>query len=162
MVSKTTVLYGRYDLTVDKKNRLVVPAAVRRALDVERDGEAFFIVIGVNHKIWLYPEHGYEAMVSKLASQMSPDEDKLAFNQMYFSMANREGWDEQGRMLIPETSRRRTNLGTEITMIGVLDHLELWNRPDWEARQEYLISRSAELAAKQREAEENKSRFEKN
>jgi MraZ protein len=157
MVSKTTVLYGQYDLTVDKKNRLVIPAEVRRALDAERDGEAFFVVIGVNHKIWLYPERGYETLVSKLASQMSPGEDKLAFNQMHFSMANRVEWDEQGRMLIPETGRRRTDLSTEITMIGVLDHLELWNRKDWESRQEYLISRSAELATKQRETEETKT-----
>ena len=65
-------------------------------------------------------------------------------------------------MLIPEPARRRTKLGQDIAMIGVLDHLELWNRNDWEARQEYLISRSAELAAKQREAEEMKGRFEQN
>jgi len=101
-------------------------------------------------------------MVSKLASQMSPGEDKLAFNQMYFSMANKESWDKQGRMLIPEAARRRTQLTQEITMIGVLDHAELWNRKDWEARQEYLISQSAELAAKQRESEEKNAMVKQN
>jgi MraZ protein len=154
MISKTTVLYGTYELTIDEKNRLVLPAEVRRALDPERDGESFFIVVGINHKAWLYPERGYEAMVSKLASQLAPGEDRLAFDQMYFSMANKEDWDKQGRMLIPEATRRRTQLNREITMIGARDHLELWNRQDWEARQEYLISKSAELAARQREAEE--------
>jgi len=39
-------------------------------------------------------------------------------------------------------------------MIGVLDHLELWNREDWLQRQEYLYSKSAELAARQRESEQ--------
>jgi MraZ protein len=155
MVSKTTVLYGQYPLTIDEKYRIVLPAEVRRSLDPERDGEAFFIVIGINHKPWLYPERGYESLVSKLASKMSPGEDMLAFNQMHFSMASRVEWDKQGRMLIPELSRRRTELGREISMIGAFDHLELWNRNEWEARQEYLISRSAELAASQRENEEN-------
>jgi MraZ protein len=162
MGTKATVLYGQYDLTIDEKNRLLIPAEVRRSLDPERDGEAFFVVIGVNHKAWLYPERGYEALVSRLASEMSPGEDKLAFNQMHFSMANRVEWDKQGRMLIPETSRRRTELSRDVTMIGVLDHLELWNREDWVQRQEYLYSRSAELAAKQRESEERRKPPEKN
>ena len=77
-------------------------------------------------------------------------------------MASRVEWDKQGRMLVPESSRRRTQLNREISMIGVQDHLELWNRSDWEARQEYLYSRSAELAEKQREAEEQSKRAEQN
>jgi len=154
MGSTATVLFGQYDLMIDEKNRVLIPAEVRRSLDPQRDGEAFFVVVGVNHKLWLYPERGYESMVSRLATQLSPEEDTLAFNQMHFSMANRVEWDKQGRMLIPEISRRRTELGREITMIGVRDHLELWNRTDWEQRQNYLFAKSAELASKQRETEE--------
>jgi DNA-binding transcriptional regulator/RsmH inhibitor MraZ len=43
---RTTVLYGEFELAIDEKNRLLVPAEVRRALDPERDGEAFFITAG--------------------------------------------------------------------------------------------------------------------
>jgi MraZ protein len=98
-------------------------------------------VIGVNRQPWLYPEYGYEALVSKLASEMSPGEDKLAFDQMNFSMASKVGWDAQGRMSIPESIRRRTELGREITMIGVRDHLELWQQARWESRREELYGR---------------------
>jgi len=154
MASKTLVLYGEYELTMDEKNRLVLPAEVRRALEPERDGEAFFVVIGVNQWPWLYPERGYEELVSRLANEMSPGEDKLAFEQLRFSMADKVNWDKQGRLNVPPQSRRRTPLGREITMIGVKDHLELWNRPDWEIRREYLFSKHTELANKQREAEQ--------
>jgi MraZ protein len=154
MVSKTTVLLGEYELTVDEKGRLLVPAEVRRSLDPERDGEAFVVVIGINGQPWLYPERGYESLVSTLASQLSPGEDRLAFDQMYFSMASREEWDKQGRLLVPPQTRRSTELGREITMIGVRDHLELWNRDGWESRKKYLVAQRVELAAKQREAEE--------
>jgi MraZ protein len=154
MVSKTTVLLGEYELTVDEKGRLLVPAEVRRALDPERDGEAFVIVIGINGQPWLYPERGYEALVSTLASQLSPGEDRLAFDQLYFSMASKEAWDKQGRLMIPTQARRTADLGRDIAMIGVRDHLELWNRQAWEVRKKYLIAQRAELAAKQREAEE--------
>ena len=76
MISKTTVLYGEYDITIDEKNRLLIPAEVRRSLDPERDGEAFFVIIGQNLRPWLYPERGYEQLVSKhmnvIASQRKP------------------------------------------------------------------------------------------
>ena len=153
MVSKTTVLYGEYDITIDEKNRLLIPAEVRRSLDPERDGEAFFVIIGWNRKTWMYPERGYEELVAKIASTMPPGEDKLAFEQIYFATANRVEWDKQGRLLVPESSRRRTNLNRDITMIGARDHLELWNKEDWEVRREELFARSAELAIKQHEAE---------
>ncbi len=154
MVSKTTVLLGEYELTIDEKGRLLIPAEVRRSLDPERDGEAFVIVIGINGQPWLYPERGYETLVSTLASQLSPGEDRLAFDQMYFSMASREEWDKQGRLMVPQQTRRSTELGRDVTIIGVRDHLELWNREAWDVRKKYLVAQRAELAAKQREAEE--------
>ena len=38
-------------------------------------------------------------------------------------------------MLLNEKAIRRGKLGTEVTMIGAGDHLEIWNRDQWE---EYL------------------------
>jgi MraZ protein len=157
MASKTLVLHGEYELVVDEKNRLVLPAAVRHALDPERDGEEFFVVIGENNWPWLFPERAYEEMVAKLANEMSPGEDKLAFEQLRFSMSEKVGFDKQGRLNVPPNCRKRTPLGREITMIGVRNHLELWNRADWEARREYLYKNYTALADKQREAEKREA-----
>jgi MraZ protein len=158
MASKTLVLYGEHPLTIDEKNRLVLPAAIRNALDTERDGEAFFVVIGVNKWPWLYPERGYEELVSRLATQMSPGEQTLAFEQLRFAMADKVSWDKQGRLNVPPQIRKRTNLGREVTVIGVKDHLELWNSAEWEVRREYLYSQAMELANLQRESEEKNRR----
>ena len=147
---RTTVLYGEYDLTIDEKNRLLIPADVRRCLDPEQDGDAFFITVGANRRPWLYPERRYEALVSRLESQLSPGEDMLAFDQMVFSMASRVEWDKQGRLLIVEKYRTRTGLNREVTLIGVRDHLELWNRDAWAARLDELDSRRTEIADRQR------------
>lgn len=153
MASKTLVLHGEHELVIDEKNRLVLPAAVRHSLDPERDGEEFFVVIGENKWPWLYPERAYEEMVAKLANEMSPGENKLAFEQLRFSMAEKVGYDKQGRLNVPPNCRKRTPLGREITMIGVRNHLELWNRADWEVRREYLYNNYTALADQQREAE---------
>jgi MraZ protein len=72
---------------------------------------------------------------------------------MFFSMASKVDWDKQGRILVPDKYRVRTNLSREVTLVGVRDHLELWNRPDWATRMAELESKRAEIAARQRQAQ---------
>src|SRR5690606_1411530 len=91
------VLYGEFELTIDDKNRMLIPSEVRRALVPERDGEALFLVFGTNRRPWLYPERQYEAMVARIQQELAPTEDALAFDQMHFAMASRLEWDKQGR-----------------------------------------------------------------
>jgi len=150
---RTTVLYGEYELAIDDKNRLSIPSEIRKSLDPERDGDKFFLVVGVNHRLWLYPDRAYETLVSKLASEMTPEDDFLDFDQMNFAMADRQKWDDQGRMQIPPKIVKRAALGKEVTLIGVRDHLELWNRADWEAHSQQLQARRAEIAKRARQAQ---------
>jgi MraZ protein len=148
------LLYGNYELSIDEKNRMLIPSDIRKAIDVESDGAAFFLVTGINRKLWLYPEKYYETLALKMQSEMAPEEDSLAFDQMNFSLASRVEWDGQGRILIPEKVLRRSGLGKEVTLIGARDHAELWNRADWDARMEELDRKRADIAvrAKQKQA----------
>lgn len=134
-------------MTVDDKSRLLVPADVRRAIPAEF-GEAFFLVIGTNRVPWLYAERYYEELVMQTPGDMTPGEDLLAFDQLHFAMASKLTPDKQGRILIPDKTLRRSAIGKEVTLIGARDHLELWNRADWEVRREELFNRSQEIAAR--------------
>ena len=151
------LLYGEYELTIDDKNRLLVPSEVRRSINPEADGEAFFLIVGVNRRPWLYPEKYYQELVSLTAPDITPGEDLLAFDQMNFAMASRLEWDKQGRILVPDKTLRRTGIGKEVTMIGARDHLELWNRQDWEARFEALLDKSSEIALRAKQARQKPS-----
>ena len=141
------VLFDEYELTIDDKNRLLIPAEVRRSILPEH-GEAFFVVMGVNRVPWFYPEKYYEELVMQAPADITPGEDLLAFDQMHFAMTTKVPWDKQGRVLIPDKTLRRAGLGKEVTLIGVRDHLELWNRADWEARRDELERRSTEVATR--------------
>ena len=140
------LLIGEYELGIDDKNRLSLPADIRKQINSDRDGDAFFLVLGRNGKPWLYPERYYEQMVFQEQPEITPEVEQLDFDHMNYALADKITWDSQGRMLIPEKTLRRTGLGKEVTMIGSRDHLELWNRADWEVRREELLSRRAEVA----------------
>ena len=145
------VLYGNYELTVDDKNRILVPSEVRKKLDPERDGEAFFLVTGRDGRLWLYPERHYELLVSRDPSELTPSEDTLAFDRLMLGLASRVEWDKQGRVLLPDKALKRAGIGKEVTLVGARDHLELWNRADWESEREQLEARRRDLVEKIRQ-----------
>jgi len=150
------VLYGEYELTIDDKNRLLVPAEVRRQLDPERDGDAFFLVLGIDGRPWLYPERYYEALVSRDPGELTPGDEALDYDRMNLGLASRIEWDKQGRVLIPDKTLKRAGIGKDVTLLGVRDHLELWDRSGWDAEREVLAKRRAEIALKAKQAREKK------
>jgi MraZ protein len=134
------ILHGEYEISIDDKNRFLIPAEIRKRMDPERDGVAFFLVIGPDRKPWIYTERFYESLVSEVPATMSPNLDRLAYDRRVFGTAAYMEPDKQGRVLIPEAMRRRTALDKEVTLVGVRDHLEIWNRPEWEAERERLFA----------------------
>ena len=140
------VLTGEFELNIDDKNRLLIPSEVRKSINQAEHGEGFFLVMGINRKPWLYSERYYENLVTAAPADLTPEQDLLAFDQLHFAMASRVEPDGQGRLLLPQKILRRAGIGKEVTLIGVRDHLEVWNRSDWDARIEELEKQAAEIA----------------
>ena len=149
---KYGLLYGSHELTIDEKNRLLIPSEIRKQLSPDGESEKLFLIVGVNRKIWAYAEQAYEALCERQISQLSPDEDELMFDQMNFASASRVEWDKQGRILIPDRTLKRTGTDKEVTLIGARDHLEVWNRSEWDAWETQLDQQRAEIAKKARQA----------
>jgi MraZ protein len=139
-------------LSIDDKNRLLIPSEIRRQLEPERDGDAFFVIVGTNRKLWFYSEKYYYELVSRQRTEAIPDLDLLSFDQSTFARASRVEWDKQGRVVVPDKTLKKTETNKEVTLIGVRDHLELWNRADWEAWEEELDRRQVEIALKAKQA----------
>lgn len=133
------LLTGEHELTIDEKNRLLVPSDIRRRLVPDRDGDAFYLVVGVNRKTWIYPEKYFEAL-TQAPPEPRPKEESLDWDQM-LALAHRQELDGQGRILIPDKLLKRTGTQREVTLIGARNHLELWNRPDWDVRREEIWQR---------------------
>ena len=99
---------------------MLVPSEIRKQINPGRDGDAFFLVPGVNGRPWLYAERYYEELVNRQRRELTPDEDQLAYDRMNLAMAFRLEWDKQGRILFPELSshadeqRIRRNLSIDV------------------------------------------------
>jgi MraZ protein len=140
--------YSTFYLKLDSKNRLFVPADVRRVIDPEVHGKAFFAVLGSNDKLWLYTEKYYESQGARIPKSTSPDKDMLEDIHAKFSLADRVEWDEQGRMVMPDEKLKDGKLQKDVALVGAVDHLELWNQADWAAYRLDLMKRRSEVEAR--------------
>jgi len=141
---------GEYEHTLDQKNRVSIPARFRQLLSPDSIGEKLYLILGANKKLWLYPDRYYEQLVDRHPAELIPDEKVLQFEQLTFGLARLLEFDNTGRVLIPEKMIRRAALGKEVVIIGVRDHLEIWNRGDWEEYVENGLSEYGETLTRAR------------
>jgi len=126
------LLTGEYQHVVDGKGRVLVSNKLRSQIDVDEHGSNFYLVLGANGVLCLYPEKYFEQIVLAVAPGATAPDEAVAFERISFALASKIELDSQGRLLIGEKLRRRAGLADDITLVGVRDHIELWNSEDWE------------------------------
>lgn len=130
------LLTGTYPRTLDDKKRLVFPKRVREQLN---EPERLFVTPGQDQCLWLYSQEGLERLAEKLDQAPATDAEVRVFRRLYFAQTEAVDVDRNGRILIPERLLQFAGLQHEVVLIGVRDHLELWDAERW---QQYL-SRNA-------------------
>ena len=115
---------GEYQHNIDAKGRLIFPIKLREAL-----GEHFVIFKGLDNCINVYSQEKWAAFEQQLAALPS----KARKVQRFFSANFECEPDAQGRILIPQTLREYAGLRKDVTVIGMIDHVEIWDSAAWKA-----------------------------
>ena len=115
---------GEYQHNIDAKGRLIFPIKLREAL-----GEHFVIFKGLDNYINVYSQEKWAAFEQQLAALPS----KARKVQRFFSANFECEPDAQGRILIPQTLREYAGLRKDVTVIGMIDHVEIWDSAAWKA-----------------------------
>jgi MraZ protein len=126
------LLTGEFEHTLDKKNRLFISNKLRNQIDVKEYGCDFYLALGPNGILCLYAEKYFQQLaLTGVPGSIAPDE-AVSFERLTFGRAVKLEIDRQGRLLLPEKIKKRANLGSELILVGVRDHIEIWNAGDWE------------------------------
>ena len=135
------LLTGEYQHVVDGKSRVLISNKLRNQIDADEHGTNFYLVLGANGILCLYPEKYFEQVVLAVAPRSTAPDEAVAFERISFALASKVELDGQGRLLLNERLRKRAGLKDQVTLVGVRDHIELWNRENWE---QYLADHMAQ------------------
>jgi MraZ protein len=135
------LLTGEYEHVIDDKSRVLVSNKLRNQIDADEHGSNFYLVLGVNGILCLYPEKYFERIALAIAPGAAAPDETVAFERMSFALTEKVELDRQGRLLLNERLRKRAGLKDHVTLIGVRDHIELWNSENWE---QYLADNMAQ------------------
>jgi Uncharacterized protein conserved in bacteria len=126
------LLTGEYEHIVDEKSRVLISNKLRSQIDADEHGSSFYLILGANGILCLYPEKYFEQIALAIAPGTTAPDEAVAFERISFALASKVELDAQGRLLLNEKLRKRAALKDHITLIGVRDHIELWNSDAWE------------------------------
>jgi len=126
------LLTGEYQHVIDGKSRVLISNKLRNQIDVDEHGSSFYLVFGANGILCLYPEKCFEQIALAAASSVTAPDETVVFERISFALSSKVELDGQGRLLLNERLRKRAGLKDNITLVGVRDHIELWNNEDWE------------------------------
>ncbi len=135
------LLTGEYEHVVDGKSRVLISNKLRNQIDADEHGSNFYLVLGANGILCLYPERYFEQIALASSPGTTAPDESVAFERISFALASRVELDGQGRLLLNEKLRKRAGLKDNVTLLGVRDHIELWNSKHWE---QYLSDNMAQ------------------
>ncbi len=124
------MLLGEHDHTLDDKNRLTLPAKLREQL-----GEEVVVTRGLDGCLAVYSRAGFEVLRTRVGTLDPFSGEARTMQRYFFSAAATSDLDKQGRMVIPARLLELTGIGREVTVAGVDDHLEIWDRAAWREQQ---------------------------
>jgi MraZ protein len=121
-------LIGNYTAKVDKSGRIKLPEKFRAAIE-EEYGKDVFITSLTDEAVQIYPIGvwlGLTGVAQEGALHLRPD------IRRFLLRVNRKGTrheiDSKGRVLLTAKLRESARLQDEVEVIGLNNHLEVWNR----------------------------------
>jgi MraZ protein len=128
-------LTGTYPRAIDDKLRLALPKKLRDGLGGAET--ALYLAPGTDGSLSLFNETEFGKLAERLQNGSPHGKDVRDFSRLFFAQAQAVETDAQGRMRVPSELARLAGLEGEVVVVGVRDHVEIWNRLRWDA---YLSS----------------------
>jgi MraZ protein len=135
------MLLGEHQHSLDDKNRLTLPAKLRGAFK-----EGVVVTQGLDGCLYAYPREEWEKLGERIRSLDGLSEGARVMQRRFFGGAAPGELDRQGRMVIPATLLEKAKLEREVTVVGMWDHLEIWDRAALRAKQHDDEGRAEDVA----------------
>lgn len=126
------LLTGSYRRTLDDKSRLAIPKQLRDACGFT-DQTTLYLAPGTDGSLAIYTHEVFDQLGQRLAQASPVAQDMRSFSRLFYAQAQMAEVDKQGRLRIPPELAQLAKLSAEVVLLGVRDHMELWDAAAWDA-----------------------------
>ncbi|GIW71102.1 MAG: transcriptional regulator MraZ [Planctomycetota bacterium] len=130
--------FGQYPAMLDAKNRVVIPARLRSAVE-ERDRDRFILTVMPDGCLVLYTPSVWDHIAQEIEERARTGlgwKEARNLERELFANAQELVPDRQGRILLPEPLKQRAGIEREVVFVGVRNRIELWDAQRWAAEAE--------------------------
>ena len=119
--------FGSFTHNLDDKGRLMIPRKMREEL-----GYKVYIMKGFEGSLSLYNEERYQKLVEEF-SRLSFNQSKVRdYLRLQFASTYEMEVDKLGRVQIPTALLTKYNISKEVLVLGIGDHIEVWDKAKYE------------------------------
>ena len=119
---------GKYNNSIDSKNRLIVPARFREELR----GKCI-IAKALDKCLTIYTMEEWKKFVDKLDELPTSNPNSRRVKRHFHSSAAECDIDKQGRLTIPQELREYAGITKDLITVGSNRTIEVWSREYWDA-----------------------------
>lgn len=117
---------GHSICSLDAKSRIILPAKFRKYIKPEADNKVI-LTRGMDECLLVYPLDVWEKVKEGLSRYNQFNPDQRFFIRQFLNYVNECELDSQNRILIPPQLVQFAKLKKEVTVLGLLDKMEIWD-----------------------------------
>ena len=148
------LLIGEYFHSLDAKLRLTLPAKLRAAIDAEEEAARFYVVQEFDGVLSLYLPSRFKDVYPIPPANAQMKQGERNYRRVRSGTTETVELDRLGRMVMSESALKRCEIKKDVAIVGVQDHIEIWDRSKWEAFVLAEMRRQREKAERELLAEE--------
>ncbi|MDP6942204.1 MAG: division/cell wall cluster transcriptional repressor MraZ [Planctomycetota bacterium] len=129
-----TSFTGQSDHKLDTKGRLFVPRRLMDSVEDSAQRDRLVITIGEDPCLYLFTLGGFDQHLLHLRDLVRGEPNYSEIMRGVAGLSSKQVLDSQGRVLLPENLREHVGLQKSVVVIGVFDHIEIWDEELWSDR----------------------------
>ena len=120
---------GEHRHALDDKGRVIFPARMRDEL-----GPHVVLQKGIEACVYVFPTKEWDREVERVNSLPTTKPEARRYRRFFFSQAQSERVDKQGRLTVPQAFRSYAGLVKEVVVAGVGPRVEIWDAARWDTQ----------------------------
>lgn len=128
---------GEYNPNITEGSRIALPKKFREQISKNE----VVLSKGFEKCIFVYNTNEWTQNVQKQVENLQGNINKSDLERYLYTSASESAIDTQGRLVIPANLKEYAGINNKTAVIGVGDHIEIWDLESWKAHVEKISNK---------------------